>query len=457
MSWLRSIHSPSRRSWRAPVYRIALPFAWMSICARPVASQVPPVPPASITLRTVLESVSELHPAIEAARARVRAARGSQTSAGAFSNPVLGVEVENASLPGRPHPPMDRETMVTAMIPLDPFYQRSARLHRAAAQLRASEADTAALGQRVALAAVHAYYRTALAQVIVEADADLVAWLDTVVVYNRNRVSEGVAAGADLLRAELERDRAGAQAAIHTAQLSSAAAALSEFLNAPDERWNGDLLRIRVELTDEPLQFPGRQPGEADAVALIPAVRAARERLGASGAAVSIERTMLVRQLGVMVGLKQSVGTTSFLGGVSLPFPLLDRNRGEIARAKGERDAAASELVAEERAAAARLAEAAAAARILTEQTAPLTRRTADGTPALLARADETRRIALGAYREGAVPLFTVLDAARAWGEARLTYFEALFAQRESVLTLLTLQGEDLLKVLPPAEKGPAR
>ena len=53
--------------------------------------------------------------------------------------------------------------------------------------------------------------------------------------------------------------------------------------------------------------------------------------------------------------------------------------------------------------------------------------------------------------------VFAVLDAAHAWGEARSTYYEALFAQRESVLALLTLQGVDLLSVLPPVEKGPGR
>lgn len=451
MSWICSIRARPGHPRRPPVLRLALPLAGLICAVPPAASQIPASGPPAITLRSVLQSVSEHHPAIEAARARVRAARGSRTAAGAFANPVLGVQVENAPLPGRPQPPMDREAMATAMLPLEPFYQRGARVRRAAAELRASEADTAAVGQRVALAAVHAYYRTALAQVMVDADADLVAWLDTVVVYNRNRVSEGVAAGADLLRAELERDRATAEAAMHAAELASATAALTEFLNAPYAPG------LRVELTAEPLQFLSRQPGPAEAVTLLPGVRAARERLDASGAAVSVERTMFLRQLGVMVGLKHSVGTTSFMGGFSLPFPLLDWNRGEVARAKGERDAAASELVAEERAATARLAVATASARILTERTAPLTRLTPDGTPALLARADEARRIALGAYREGAVPLFSVLDAARAWGEVRLTYFEALFAQRESVLTLLTLQGVDLLTVLPPAEKGPAR
>ena len=60
------------------------------------------------------------------------------------------------------------------------------------------------------------------------------------------------------------------------------------------------------------------------------------------------------------------------------------------------------------------------------------------------ARAEEARRIALGAYREGAVPLFQVIDAARTWGEARLTYYRTLYAQHQSVLALLAAEGSDL-------------
>jgi outer membrane protein TolC len=61
-----------------------------------------------------------------------------------------------------------------------------------------------------------------------------------------------------------------------------------------------------------------------------------------------------------------------------------------------------------------------------------------------LTRADEARRIALGAYREGAIPLIQVIDAARAWGEARIAYYRILYAQHESVLALLAAEGVDI-------------
>src|ERR1041385_5130844 len=106
----------------------------------------------------------------------------------------------------------------------------------------------------------------------------------------------------------------------------------------------------------------------------------------------------------------QTGRTTSMIAGVSLPFPLFEQNRGEIQRANAERDAATFELAAQQRNAVADLRGAYAAAMILTDRAARLSRRDSTG---FLARAEESRRIALGAYREGAVPLFQVIDAAR--------------------------------------------
>ena len=146
------------------------------------------------------------------------------------------------------------------------------------------------------------------------------------------------------------------------------------------------------------------------------------------------------------------------VAGFSMPLPIFDPNRGEIARASAERDAAAFELAAHERMARAELAGAYEAANLLTER-ASLLVRTSSGRPSFLARADEARRIALGAYREGAVPLLQVIDAARAWGEARLAFYETLYAQHESVALLLFARGDDLFTELPAlsARQGTSR
>lgn len=398
----------------------------------------------AITLQAVLDSVRLRHPLTEATNARVRAARGNRLTAGALGNPILSYEVENAPFPGRALVGnMARENMTRAILPLESIVQRVPRARRADAQLRAAEAAASADRQHLAFEAVQAYYRTARAQVGVEAARDLAAWLDSVVAYNRMRYEEGVAAEADLIRTELERDRALADATLQEAELARAAAELATFVGPVVP-----LNRVAVVIDSAPLAMALASPDAAAAVSLRPDVRAARERLTAATAGVSTERSMIVRQLGVTFGAKQSAGTTSMLAGISVPLPLFDPNRGEIARASAERDAAGFELSALARKARAEFAGAQEAARQLTAR-AELLIRAVDGRPAFLARADEARRIALGAYREGAVPLLQVIDAARAWGEARNTFYRTLYAQHESIALLLLARGDDLFTRLP--------
>ncbi len=393
-----------------------------------------------VSLLQVLDSVAARYPSLEAARARVRAARGSRSTAGTLGNPILMYQVDNQPLPGRAAPPMDREIMLTAMLPLEPLYQRWSRVSGANAEVRAAEADAQADRQRIELDATRAFYRMARAQVALAAARDLTAWLDSVVAYNRSRVKEGVAAEADLIRSELERDRAEADATMQEADLARARADLSVFLGEPTAA------SFLVAALDAPLTLPDVSP-TSRAGTTRPDIRAARERVAAAGAGVITERTNLIRQLGLTVGTKRTSGTTSLIAGVSIPFPLFDQNRGAIARAAAEREAATFDLAAQERIGRAEIVGASESARLLTER-AGLLAGAARG-QGYLARADEARRIALGAYREGAVPLIQVIDAARAWGEAQLVYHQILYAQHESVVQLLVAEGQDVASTLP--------
>lgn len=418
------------RSLRTKVATIGLLALTVGAPARAQA----PAPDAPLTLRMLLDSVRASHPLIGAAAAHVRAARGARTTAGTWGNPVLAYEVDNTPFPGgQPIAGLDREAMTTATLPLEPLFQRGPKMARANADVRAAEADAIVTRQRLALDASRSYYRVALGQVMVATSRDLSAWLDTVVIYNRSRVKEGATSEADLIRSELERDRAAADAAIAEAELAQARAELAGFLGGS----RADA-RVQVAAADAPLAMPALT---TSGVSTRGEVRAARERLAATNAGITAERRMLIRQLGATIGTKRMAGSTSMIAGVSLPIPLFDANRGEVQRATAERDAAAFELANQERVTASEIAGACEAARVLTERANVLAR---GGTNGFLARADEARRIALGAYREGAVPLFQVIDAARTWGDARLAYYRALYAQHQSVLGLLAAQGSDL-------------
>jgi cobalt-zinc-cadmium efflux system outer membrane protein len=425
---------------------------------------VPSVTPRPLTLTDVFTQVAGGHPLLAAARARVGSAQGARRASAVLPNPFLSAQIENIRLPGGATPDMDRETMVSAMFPLEFLYQRGARVGEATATVRAAEAEALTARQQLALDAAHTYYQAALGQVEVATARDLAAWLDSLVSYNRTRVHEGAAAGADLLRTELERDRAWVDVTTREVELASTNARLVALLGqgtAGPDGADRAATSPAVVIPDMPLPLPAAQPEGADQLGVDPLdrrpeVRAARARLAAASANVGIAHSMLVREFGLMTGFKWTGGTTSLVAGLSLPLPLINQNGGGIAQARAERDAAAADLAAAEREAGADIAAATEGARLLTERaqvlagTGDSARRDQPSAPAgYLTRADETRRITLGAYREGAVSLLQVLDAARAWGDARATYYSTLYAQHEAVLALLVAQGSDLFTAVP--------
>ncbi len=420
-------------------------------------TSVPASTRGPLTLAGLLGRVSREHPLMAAARAQIRSAEGNRRTASVLPNPILGYQLENVRLPGGDPVPMDREGMATVTIPLEFIYQRGSRVGRANSELRGAEAEARTVRQRLALDATRSYYETALAQVELSTARDLAGWLDSMVEYNRTRSREGVSAEVDLLRAQLERDRAWAEVTMQEVKLAHAQAELAGFigdsLDAIPASWP------TVTIPDEPLPLPqspswsthgasGRAPNSA-LLDKRPEVQAARERLSAASSGVGVARSLLIRELGAMVGVKRTEGTSSLMAGLSLPVPIFDQNRGDIARAHAERDLAAAELANTERTVGAEILAALEGARLLSQRAQLLAGNQGGRAVRFLEWAAETRRISVGAYQEGAVPLLQVLDAARAWGEARVIFYRTLFAQHESIIAVLAAEGTDLFSAVP--------
>jgi cobalt-zinc-cadmium efflux system outer membrane protein len=427
--------NPTRAS-RILVLSIAL-----TMLATPSDAQtMPSLRAEGMTLREVFDSARSNSPVLGAAKARVRAAHGGLSSARTWSNPI--VSFESQQMEQAPHlTTSERETMTTATLPLEPLYQRGPRIKRAQALIRAGEADVLTQRQQLAVDAAGVFYQVALAQVNVAATRSLAQWFDTVVTYNSVRVREGVTAEADLIRSELERDHVLNDLAMAESELARAQADLQIFVSG---RSNGVL---QVDVDSLPLNTA--IAAWSDRVSR-PEVEAARERMVASEAATAAERRMFLRELGAMVGTKNAAGSSSLIAGFTLPFPLLDQNRGSITTARAERDVAQSELEQEKRNADADLVGAESAARILSQRVATF----GSGRVGYLARAEDARRIALGAYREGGTSLLQVIDAARAWKEARNSYFETIFAQHLAVIRLMVAEGIDVLDAWPDVRSG---
>src|SRR5258705_7127482 len=292
-----------------------------------------------VTVREVFDSVRSNNPLLGAANARVRAAHGGLSSAKTWSNPVVSLESQQMSEQGHGLPASQREIMTTATLPLEPFYQRGPRIQRAQALIRAGEADVLTQRQQVAIHAADTYYEVALAEVNVSATRSLAQWFDTVVTYNSVRVREGVTAEADLIRSELERDHVLNELAMAESELARAEADLQTFIRA-----GRDAAGIEVDVDSVPLVA-----SRIITTNVRPEVEAARQRALASEAAAVGEKRMFLRELGAMVGTKRMGGSSSLVTGFTVPFPLLDQNRGSISAARAERDAAKFDLEFEQR------------------------------------------------------------------------------------------------------------
>ena len=403
-----------------------------------VTAQISPPPraPAEWTLDAVITAALTQQPLIDAAKARLTAAEGGRQTASVLPNPVATYWVENARFPGgASSTALDRESSVYATLPLEPFLQRRSRIAQAGHEIRAAQASVTTAEQAVAREAIHAFYRVALAQASLDAVRDNLTAIDQLVVYLRNRVAQGAAPEGELIRAEVERDRVDTDATLADVELLRAQAALRPFLGGADA--TGRLRVVAPDWARERVALGPVTEFTAYALAHRAELAASRATADARASALNLERSLVVRQLGASFGFKQTAGVnTTMVVGISLTVPLFDRNRGEIQRATSEHLAATMESQWLERTITSEVeAEYQAAERLAARITVLQ--------PSFLSRAAESRRIALGAYQEGATGLLQVLDASRALSDARLTYARIVAAANESLFDLGIAAGYD--------------
>jgi len=431
-------------------------FCALALAATPAAAQEAPVvgdsgpaarpgaaaPGGGVTLEEVLRAAMASHPGLGAAAARVDAARGALRGAREVPNPEVTYQVENSRFPGRDLPRgLDPEVSAFVELPLEELYQRGPRVRRANAAVAAAESDYRRAGHEIALEAARAFYRVALAQVSVEAAEEVLAGYDALSEYNRARVAEGVTAGSDLIRVQVERERAATELALERVELARARSELGLFLG-----WSGpdiDSLRVTFDDAAVTIDLPPLADLLAEAAARRPDLIAARSRVAAAEAEASYQRRLALPRMTATFGTKSVDGVSSMIAGVSVPVPLFNRNRGEVERAEGERAAAERELEWAERRVRGEVESAYEAAKVLAGQVATLRE-------SFLRRAEESRRITMAAYEEGAASLLEVLDATRALAEARRAYYRAIFAQQQSLLELNVAVG------LPPVAGIPS-
>ena len=379
----------------------------------------------SITLEEAIQAATT-NPSIGVARERVRAAKGMLRTASAWTNPTLTYQVEKAPLPGAKSVALEREESFFAMLPLAPLYQLGPRAARARYEVVSAENELRDARRMTSLAASSSFFRAAAAQVAVRSNEDVGRWLDSLVAYTTNRVKEGAAAEVDLLRLQVERGRADVDLAMSRMNLARELAELSALTGI-----EADSVRIDFSSSiDSTRAYGSLDSLVANALARRPDLSAANARVNAAASAVASERRAVFRDLDAMGGIMKMEEGRSLMAGVSIPFPLFDRNAGEIQRARAEQKVAELERELTRRQIVSGIRSGFTATTSL--QSALVKSST------LVSKAEESRRITEAAYREGAVPLSQVIDAARALAEARQSYAMAFFGWKDALFELMS-------------------
>ncbi|MCC7416765.1 MAG: TolC family protein [Acidobacteria bacterium] len=388
--------------------------------------------PAPLTLSEAVTRARRASPRRRAATALVDGAREALRVAGRPPNPILDLRTENwPGSRGPAWPGLDLFAELTQ--PIELGGRRGIRRALAAAESERANRALGSLERQAALEAAQAYMRALKARVLVDTLAANGEGLSTLVASVGRRVAEGYSPEADLLKLKTEAARIEGDSTRARLEMERSLAVLTVVVGAEAPIQAAQLVE------PPPLPPPDLAAGAiADAVARHPDLLAAGAELERARQLAAFERARRLPEPLLTGGYKRSAGLGTMVFGVSVAVPIFDRNEALVAQALGRERAAAAErdvLAYElEREAAALIR--AASTMVDQAERAPLE---------LLAPAENVRRAARAAFREGATDVLALVDAERVYRDvlrvalelrldALLAAIEARFAVGEEAL-----------------------
>lgn len=318
---------------------------------------------------------------------------------------------------------------VTAEMPLDFIGLRSTRIRSANAAQTAARYRFAWDRASIELETDTTYTRALAAMAHLQLSRRNAVAADSVRRIAAARRDAGDASELDVQVATISAGQAANTAAADTLTLAATLLDLQSLIGLPTDR-------VIVTPTDSLTAPPGIAGQDAAGVTLPVASATAAVESASLGASLQHRSAFLFPSL--IFGFETGDPTGSEPGllptfGIALPLPFFNRNRGPIAEAEAIWARARAELAlarveSQARIAQARRAESAAHARVYRDSL-------------LVGSANRVAEMSLAAYREGAAPLTTVLEAQRSAREILAQYiddlaFAAIAAATRRVLTL---------------------
>lgn len=387
------------------------------------AASADPAPPYSELLHQAQASA----PRLAEARAEVARATGLARQAGVRLNPTVGVEIENFSGSGPYKGSNLAEATASVEQTLELGGKRQARVAAGRAEVEVARLRAAEAGAQYAHDLAIAYTgaeaadrRVQLATEALSLAEDDARVASALVEAGREADLRGVQAlaGVQAARAHLAEARAARATAF--GGLTALSGALSPISSIPAGL-----------LAQADRSFPGTAP---DPLAS-PTYLAAQADREAAARRIRVEQARATPDLSVSVGLRrfQEDDSTAMVAGLSAPFPLFDRNRGNVSAAQAELSAAEARLEAARLDAQAQAM--AGVARIGATDSRLVAAREGERT------ADEAYRLTRIGYEAGKLALVELLNARRALADARAQTLDAAVERLSAQAALARLQG----------------
>lgn len=409
-------------NWRQPI-RIAAGIVLCAVPAHLHAQQ-------SLSLQDAIRIGLAQNPAARSSNDRIAVQRAQIVQARLRPNPRLYLQSEDLR-------PWDSnfsfadntEDYGYVQQSVETFGKRRRRVESAESGLRKTEATHALELRQIAGGIATAYWQLAAAR------AEQVEWqrqladFDRIVQYQSDRLQAGAAAGVDLLRTRVERDRVALSAAQAERMADNAAISFSREIGFPDAR--------SVPLSDSLEQeYPVAEVPLAEAIESRPDVQASREAWNQAKDDLRLQHANALPNFDLLAGYKRNSGADTLYGAMQFDLPIFNRNQGGIATAKANVQLAQDDLSY------ARLLASSEIAMALNDykRDETLVRSTL---PGMDDRAGENERIVAEAYRSGGEDLLRYLDAERVLLETRVLAIQNWAEYQRAVTALKLAYGEE--------------
>lgn len=392
--------------------------------------------PRQLALADCVESALANHPLLKAAQTRVLGAEEFSRFVGVRPNPTVTVQTENWRAWQQPSFSISRDLdlFVYGTQRLETAGKAARRRELAERQTGVAQSEIDVIRRQLRTDITRNYWAALHAQTLLEILAENRGDLDQLVIYTGTRVREGFAAESELIRVRLEQQTLIGQEASATLALERAKL---ELLKAMGE--SNFELGFRLVAPDgaaSPLLAASLDQLRTEALQKRPELVRLRARVEAERANLNLQQANAKPDWEVSAGYKRTGGYNTYITYVTVPLPFFNKNRAEIGRATALISSAEQELLAEENYIRAEIETAHRAVQKLADRLTEMQRD-------FLKQADQSRDIALIAYREGAADLYKLLETQRARNEARLLYARTQQELLASIAELaLTVGGE---------------